>query len=340
MEIARAMSFSWGRCWVYSELYPDLDPRALYTSEQDLKNIVSHPLVSGTWVDFGAGDGESLYQYALLHPHQRAIGIELCPQRVAASEKKLAGVAGAEIVLGDLWSCEVPLGQTYFFYFPTGPVLDRLLSVLSQRQKNFVIVAIESHGDLLSRLDREAWLSRSDEIPLSSARHYPNAVFYKACPTPVDQESLTPWNVSFREYFLEVHQNDSRWIGDTLGMTHHSEMTFNLLHPPRTLLWSEVEAIHSFEDLGPLLQVLTTLRRRGVVDLETEQTFTSGLIRKIILWPVFSLELSSGEKIEWRHIKIIKQGSFTCYDSSSSSFSFPPVAAPLKRVEKKLTPTS
>ncbi len=324
---------------MYSEVYQDLDPRALYTSCEDLSRICSHPLIRGTWVDLGAGEGESLLHYTKMHEHEKAIGIELALDRIEEFKKKKKS-ALASLIHGDLFTCEIPDGDIYFLYFPTGPVLDRILTELSKREKSFTIVAIESHGDLLARLDLENWIERIDEIPLSSMRHYQNAVLYKSLPVERDLSQLEPWTLSYQGFHLEVNQDGKRWLGESLGMTHLEGMQFNLLHPPRTIQWKDVKVIHAESDLGPLLRMLIELRRSGEVDILTVNRSYVALIRKIILWPVFSLELSSGETIEWSGIKAIQKGLFTCYESSSSSFSFlPAVSERSQKVEEKLTLT-
>ena len=309
------MNSSLVRCSEFSETYQGLSPEALYTSDEDLKRIFQHELVRGTWVDLGAGDGRTVNHYARTFSDRKSIGIELDSQRV--KEGHVDKPVHAQLIQGDLLTCEIPEGDTYFFYFPTGPVLDRILSELAKMKRPFRIVAIESHGDFLPRLDLENWLTRESEIPLTSPRHYPHAVIFE---TNAEERSsgLLPFTLSFIERYLLIREGDKTWIGDSKGLEWHSSSRFTLLHPPRTIDFESVDKILTFDELDAVTRLVVRIRERGEVKIVTEDRTISGFIRKIHLSPGFSVEISSGETIEWQSIKVIQQGLLVCFDSSIS----------------------
>jgi hypothetical protein len=272
------------------ELYAGLSEEALYTSEEDLLSIFQHPLISGTWVDLGAGVGKSVLLYAARFPERKSVGIECAKARVEAGLLKIREreLSNAELLLGDLLFTEIPEGDVYFLYFPTGPVLDRLLCELSQKPKRFKIVAIESHGDLLLRLSKENWLTLKDEIHLSSQRHYPQAQIFESNGLFRETE-LSFYDLSFQHKYLLISEGEKSWIGESFGMTEIREDEFNLLVPPRTIQRDSVMAILDESEILEGIFPALKLRRE----------LAHPLIRKIFVTPGFSLEISTGETIEW-----------------------------------------
>lgn len=303
--------------------YKGLSPEALYTSLQDLYAIQTHPLVQGNWVDLGAGVGTSLLLYSLLYPEREAKGVEFAPSRVRAGENraKELGLKNFSLEEGDLLHHPLPLGDTYFLYFPTGPVLDRMLDVLSLRE-SLRIVAVESHGDLLPRLMKEPWLELEAKLPLTSARHHPEAFIFKKVPALSTKDQL--FSVSYQERVLLMQEGETQWLGETKGMEWMEGERFNLMYPPRTIESSQVIALMELRDLRPEELFLVKLRRLGELKITTDSQTIYGLIRKILRGPVFSVELSTGERVEWHKLRSLFWKDHLCYESSSHFFSLPP----------------
>ncbi|MGE3611596.1 MAG: hypothetical protein AB7I27_18540 [Bacteriovoracaceae bacterium] len=302
--------------------YFGLDERALYTSLDDLFVIQSHPLIHGTWVDLGAGVGKSVLLYALLFPERHSIGVEFSEARSSAGMKfrDQLNLMNAEMISADLLSCEIPYGDIYFLYFPTGPVLDRILFELSKRN-HFRLIVIESHGDLINRIDRELWLKKVGEIKLESQRHYPNAVIYESL-GPLKLSS-GPFQLSFLQNYLFIEDTQGIWLGESFGLEWLQEQYFQLKFPPRTINWAEVKEIKCKENLNSLEMFLIMLRRYEFLEILTEEEKLLGSIRKIYVSPTFSLDLSIGKKVEWSSIKSIHWGNHLCYESSSDFYFLP-----------------
>jgi SAM-dependent methyltransferase len=298
--------------------YQGLDPRALYTSREDFLALFSHELVSGTFVDLGCGTGEGCLLYGHLYPDRFAIGVDFETARISAGLKIKAELKLSQVKLlqQDLLHDPLPVGDTYFLYFPTGMVLDRILNELYQSHRFFRLIAIESHGDLFPRLSKENWLRTVAEIPLVSERHHPQARVFER-QQGLRLESLLPHTLSFQEKYLVIQEDGYIWLGESLGLEWSLEERYELLTPPRSILWHQVKEVLSFDQIPVKYQQAIKLRRLGEVKIQTFSSDYQGFIRKIGMEPTFHLELSSGAKVEWSDIVTITQGSTICYASSS-----------------------
>lgn len=295
---------------------------ALCTSPEDVLAIISDPLVHGTWVDLGSGFGHTVLTYAEKFPERSAIGIEKENARRAiaariAHERNL----NCEFLLGDLLTHEIPDGETYFLYFSQGHVLDRILSELS-RKEIFTLVVIESHGDLFPRLDKEKWLKLEKEIPLRGQRHNHFARIYR--PDKLERKLSGLHQVSFLERYLLLKDASGLWWGDSFGLSENGD-AYLLETPPRTVKGSEVVKIMTKDELPPLIAFLVSLRKLPDVTIFTRDKVHKGPLRKIHDAPAFSVEFLSGERVQWSDIGRITQGNYLCYESSSPSYSLPPV---------------
>ncbi len=298
---------------------------ALYTSLVDFYRIMHHPSVKGHWVDLGAGIGSSALLYASLFPDRQAQALEISKARIEAGRRiqKQHEIHNAQLLHCDLLHDPVPVADTYFLYFPTGIVLDRILNLLYLRQHPFTLIAIESHGDLLSRLEQERWLKPQGSMKLESVRHHPEAIFY-GTNFSASVNTHRPFDISFQAKYLFIKELDQEWIGESFGLTYHAENKFDLLTPPRTIEWSSVQKVADLHEIPQHLRLSLGLRRLGELQISTPSGKYAGIIRKITVKPGFSVEISTGEKIEWAHILSIYWGTILCYDSSLG-FSFLPV---------------
>ncbi len=298
--------------------YKNLSDEALYTSYEDLQEIFKHRLIKGKFLDLGCGHGMAPLLYGYLYPKRESAGIEFESERLMVGEsfRNNHELINVNLIQADLLETIIPEADTYFLYFPTGHVLDRVLTNLYQGQNPFHLVAIESHGDLFARLERENWLMVRDEIPLKSSRHYPRARIYERT-SDKRHESTLPFTLSYHHLHLLISDEKEEWIGDTYGMEWTEEDRFELLTPPRTIFWKNVKKMMVPGDFDKRLQLLTRLRSKGEVCIATADADYGGFIRKIVVSPTFRLEISSGQQVEWMKIQTITQGHLLCYESSS-----------------------
>jgi len=303
--------------------YKGLSLIALYTSFEDLINIFKHPEVKGVWVDIGGGSGRSCLLYSFVK-NESSINLEIDPARALIAEQLAQKfMLKVESRVCDLQSDVIPSGDTYFLYFPTGFVLDRVLDILSQRV-DFTLVVIESHGDLIARIDKEKGYELIDKILLTSPRHNPFAHIYRK--TKCILSEAGPHQLSFKDELLVIEDSLGEWVADSFGLEWLGEDTYQFLHPPRAITWSrDFKRILSpgskdFE-LIKNISLLRKLREVRIV-LDDGKELNS-VIRKIRISGTLRLEISTSELLEWRRILKIFKGSHLCYESSSCSFSLP-----------------
>lgn len=297
--------------------YQGLLQEALYTSREDFLTLFGHPLVQGTFIDLGCGAGEGCLLYGSLYPDRKSIGVEFEEARLNYGRdfREQFNLLNVDLQQADLLTSTIPSGDTYFLYFPTGMVLDRILSELYRSKSFFRLVVIESHGDLFPRLDLENWLTLKEELPLQSARHHSQARIYERNQLLRD-DALNAFALSFKNKYLFIQDHDEVWIGESRGLTWTREDRFELLTPPRTVFWRNVNSWSNWDGLPPLQKLVVELRSEGELEIIGVNFKISGFIRKIIVHPTFHLEISTGEKVEWEKILTINKGSRLCYASS------------------------
>lgn len=303
--------------------YKGLSLEALYTSFDDLIKIYQHPQVGGIWVDIGGGSGRSCLLYSFI-TKKPSINLEIDPAR-AEIGNQLANKfnLNSSSIVCDLLKDDIPLADTYFLYFPTGPVLDRVLDVLAHR-KDFTLVVIESHGDLIPRIKKEADYELIDKILLFTPRHDPYVHIYRKVRCTKTQ--LGPHHLSFKDKLLVLEDQWGEWVANSFGLEWLADDRYQFIHPPRTIEWAKefkriLEADSQDYDL---IKNLCDIRKCGEVKILLKNgEELSGEIRKIRISFPLALEISTSELIEWSKVDKIIQGSHLCYDSSSCSFLHP-----------------
>lgn len=300
--------------------YKGLSPAALYTSDEDLLSFFNHPLVEGSFADLGCGVGKAPLLYGALFPDRKSIGIEFESSRLERGEGflKAHALTNVSLLNQDLLSCSLPLVDTYFVYLPTGIVLDRILFELYQADHSFRILAIESHGDLYKRLERENWLELVGTVPLKSLRHHSEGHIYQRKFVKRADE-LIPFTQSFLKNFFLIEEHGEAWLGESYGMEWTEGDRFELLVPPRTIFWKNVKKMMVLSEIDPKYHAALALRNSLECEITTPSRKFFGFIRKIIINPTFKLELSTGERVEWDEILTIHQGNELCFASSLDS---------------------
>lgn len=302
--------------------YPGLPQEALLTSEEDFKRIFHSLPHIKIWAELGSGHGLGPLLFAHLFPHKKSIGIEFEDSRyqVSCELQKQHHITNVEFIRGDLLECCLPVADTYFLYFPTGIVLDRILHELGRQQRELRIVAIESHGDLLARLQKENWLKPTMQIPLSSTRHCEVACVFERISTR--ESDLHDYSFK-KKYFLI--DDGAEWIGESYGMEWVREDEYQLLTPPRSFKSSHVKNILDLNEIESRFHPALCLRGLGELRIITEKQELKGELRKIFVGPSFKVEISSGEQVEWSQIRQILWENILCFDSSLDYYFYPHV---------------
>lgn len=302
--------------------YKGLLKEALLTSKEDYEAIFSSLPEIRKWIEPGSGHGLGPVMFAKCYPDKSAIGIEFERSRYEASEalKRREAISNVQFFHEDLLNFDLPRGDAYFLYFPTGMVLDKILFEIGTMDSGVRVIAIESHGDLLPRLEKEKWLQKVKEIPLSTLRHYPYAVVYNK----VGPYQYSLHGQSFlKKYLLIKDDNGEKWLGESFGLEWSRNNEFNLQLPPRTINSEQIIGIFTLEEVEKIYHFALYLRRLGELRIETENAQHSGQIRKIFISPCFKVEISTGHQLEWKQIKKILWENALCYESSSGYYYFP-----------------
>ena len=303
--------------------YQGIEAEALLTSEEDFRRIFAALPDIKVWAELGSGHGLGPLLFAHLFPQKKSLGIEFEKPRfdISVQLKNEHHLTNVDFILGDMLTCDIPQADTYFLYFPTGMVLDRVLHELGSRNEMFQLVAIESHGDLLERLKKESWLKASMEIPLSSPRHCDVARVF----TKISQKQNDLHDFSFLKKYLLIEDENSQWLGESLGLEWLKADEFKLLVPPRSFKESQVKEVLELADVDKCFQPALLLRGLGELRIVTETAELQGHLRKIYVAPCFKVEISSGEQVEWGKIRRIFWESTLCFDSSLDYFFYPHV---------------
>ena len=284
--------------------YFGLEQQALLTDVSDYFNIFSYFNHVTSYVEFGSAYGHGPLIFSRLYPSAQSIGIEFEEVRfkTATTLKNNFKIPNCEFILDDLAIAKIPAADLYFLYFPTGPILDRILFELSQMTHKFHLIVVESHSDLIPRLEKETWLTEAFEIPLVSPRHYSQAKVYASGGLKLSSY----FDFSFKEKYFMIRDSDhSIWIGDSLGLEWHSKDSLTLLNPPYTIHENQIQALVEFSSLNSSIQHLIKLRTVGEVKIESQQKHFQGFIRKIYIDPHLIIELSSGERIKYEDLSKI-----------------------------------
>lgn len=302
--------------------YPGLLQEALLTSEADFRAIFESIPGISTFVELGCGYGEGVLLFAKLHPNSVGIGVEFEKPRFDTAQdlRKKLNVTNARFFHADLLTAEIPHGDTYFLYFPTGIVLDRILSELKKRKDLFKLVVIESHGDMFPRLEKESWLKKTQSIKLHSVRHDPYALVF----TNLGEAQDSLHEVSFKKQYLWIEDaNQDQWIGESYGLEWNFGNQYQLLTPPRTISEDQVKKRSLLSEIPQEFHPALELRRLGELRIETRERVYLGSLRKIFVSPSFKVEISSGEQVEWSEVTKIFWGRTLCLDSCLGFYSFP-----------------
>ncbi len=164
---------------------------ALYTDYQDLLKMreILCELEVKSFCDLGAGIGRAKLLFDYLKSPFKSYSIEYVKERhlaglMAHQKKSLPFSQG--FINSDLSVKPAPTCDSYFIYLPVNDVLISIISFLEKKftHKSCYLLAIESHGDLLSFLEKaHPFLKIIKKVPLKSKRHHDDLILYQWSPT-------------------------------------------------------------------------------------------------------------------------------------------------------------
>ena len=188
------------------------------------------------------------------------------------------------IKCADLFETSIPKCDITYLYLPTGPLLEK---VLSQLENGSVIAAVESHGELFSRLEETA--VKIDSLKISAQRHAPELNIYQWKKPKQDLKAqIRDW--SYQKTYKQIHikqmdvlLGNTIWSADIEGLTITPDNFVETIYPPRRFELNQVIQINEARDLE-LIE-----RRRA------------GEIRKIFIKPYGIIEDRVGKRHSYEY---------------------------------------
>lgn len=256
--------------------YFDLSLEALNTPVQDWRLLFDYMTNEGhrTLFDAGAGHAYSAQVAQKEYKNIKVFAYELMQDRI-----KDLDCPNQIIKCVDLFETEIPQCDVTFLYLPTGPLLEK---ILSQLEDDSIIAAVESHGELFSRLEETA--QKIDSIKITATRHAPELKIYRwKKPIKDFKYEIRTW--SYKKSYKQIHikENDlllgaTLWSADIEGLTITPDNFVETTHPPRRFKLSDIVLISE-----PINTELIEKRR-------------SGEIRKIFIKPCGIIEDRFGQR--------------------------------------------
>lgn len=207
--------------------------------------------------------------------------IKVTAWEIEASRIKNKNFPNQVIRQADLFLEDIPKCQVTYLYLPTGPLLERVLSQLSDGD---LIAAVESHGELFDRLDEQCELVA--ELKITAKRHHPNLRIYRyksildSIKSQLRHKSFDPSEFQLLVKEEDALLGDSIWMADCYGLTITPDEFVETVYPPRRFKLAQVMNI-----VKPISSELIMQRREGKW-------------RKIFLAPRPLAETPAGERIE------------------------------------------
>jgi hypothetical protein len=300
---------------------------ALYSDYQDLLQI--HTFLEEkkikSFCDLGAGIGRAKILFDSLNSSFQSYSLEFVQQRHKEGkrvhkENQLSHEEG--FIQCNLLTDPIPKCECYFIYLPVGEVLIKTMEKIKNLtlEEKCLIIAIESHGDLLSYLEKtHRHLSLRDRIPLSAKRHTEFIHIYeyqpKDNPSPLESDIFNhldnstnkdqPLRINFSEelsfwelwkelrkrdeFQVLVEDQNGQWLADLKDSQFGIQpSTLETQYPQRIIPLSEIKAFVR----APLSWQELIRKRRNKEDGPL------GEIRKLIVFPSPQVEFSRGQKRE------------------------------------------
>lgn len=261
--------------------YADISLEALNTPVQDWRLLFNYMLNNGqtTLFDAGAGHANSAQVAQKEFPNIKVFAYELVEERI-----KHLDCPDQVIKCVDLFETPIPKCDITYMYLPTGPLLER---VLSQLENGSIIAAVESHGELFSRLEETA--IQIDSLKISAKRHDCELKIYQWRKPKEDLKAkLRQW--SFQKTYKQIHikekdvlLGDTIWTADIEGLTITPDNFVETIYPPRRL------------ELNQVLQI------NEPTDVELIERRRAGEIKKIFIKPYGIIEDSVGKRHSYEY---------------------------------------
>ncbi|PIK16175.1 hypothetical protein [Halobacteriovorax sp. JY17] len=280
-----------------------LREEALNTSWYDYFLLIQLSLKKGIRIiDIGSGYSKgSLLSLVLGFTH--FLSVELVPERIewAINKAHELGLCTESFIIADILEIDLRSYDALFLYQPTGEFLTSFLNKVSKNSSQ-MIWAIESHGDLIPRLDLDSRLFNKEVLTtFSSMRHDSNLYSYKIKNSPLT-ELLSFESLLYQKKFIEIKAYNKiygnyTWVSRTKGafIDFINGLATLEIKGQRISLPQNLSSLELTDSLGPFQEFFTSLEI--IIHEEREQR-----ILKVITSPENALELSYSGKVNERDL--------------------------------------
>lgn len=226
------------------ELYLDnLPALALNTSWHDIYQLLTYisskqekPIVC----DLGAGNCRIAIMAELFFPNIKVISIEPVFQRMHRAQEICHG-SHHEFYPNYFEDIYSKLKFDFvFLYFPNGNIFEGIFQKLKSINFNYSILCVESHGEMVNRLNFEkSWLQGSEVLKLIAPRHREYIYEFKKV-----ERAETSIQKKFHELFhhrgeYKVLDKNGYWYASSTNMNIYFDkpdtLSIEFKFPPRTL---------------------------------------------------------------------------------------------------------
>jgi hypothetical protein len=230
------------------ELYlENLPALALNTSWHDiyqLLNYISSKNEKPIICDLGAGNCRLAIMAQLFFPKVQVISIEPISHRMIRA-KEICHNSHHKFYANYFEEVYQEIRFDFvFLYFPNGTVFENILRKLKGLKFPYSIICIESHGEMINRLNFEkSWLKGIEILKLIAPRHREYIYEFERIENTKD-----PLEKKFYELFehngeYKISDNNGHWFASTQGSSFYFDkpdtVTIEFKSPPRTIELSD-----------------------------------------------------------------------------------------------------
>lgn len=209
---------------IESSNYQDLTNEALSTSYFDYYKIFKFLGGGKTLIDLGAGFCRGTLLAHLLNENLRCISLEIDHSRIQPA-KSFLSTRSKDLIQGDIFGPSLPglqQADALFLYLPAGKLFYQILKHLLEGKRSLIIIAIESHGQLIPHLDLFPSLFKHKMVLAQTAvdRHDRNIYVYHFDPgadlTPREKQLLDICSATLTPNFeFRIQEEKGTWITST-----------------------------------------------------------------------------------------------------------------------------
>jgi len=276
---------------------------ALYTSYEDLLKIYNDlNFKQGTFVDLGSGNCRASFLFKTLNPNLKVISIDWNDEVISQAQiaAKVFEIDSSQFICGDLNEIDIPRANAYFLYQSTDELLYRIMEKLKNYHP-FTLYAIESHGDLITKLSKDfSWVKKVKTISQSSSKRYDPMIYrfdskaFHPSSNEISQlrsgkkllfsPSLLMELRWSKEFLVLIEEENYSWVASTYQtQSGLSAKTYEFQYPNRNI---PIHKIKNIFKCPPQLEPFVQERFRP-----------QSKIRKIILAPHLQIEYTDKGRI-------------------------------------------